>query len=276
MILLLAVLCIGGVELAVCRLADPELFYRVTAPVRYAAHSARESVATALFAVLPSSPSQDGEEPEEQMAEEPELQDTLTLSDPAITELAVRGQREVLTGGTVEITYFNQGEEPWANQKFGQDPIDKYGCGPTAMAMVVSSLRGLETDPAQMAEWAYDHGYWASKSGSYLSIVEGTAEAYGLHVESCPEISAEALREALSTDNVAVALMTSGHFTKKGHFILLRGTTLDGDILVADPNSRDRSLVAWDAQLILDELSKSRGFGAPLWLFSTADAPQGP
>ena len=35
--------------------------------------------------------------------------------------------------------------------------------------------------------------------------------------------------------------MSAGHFTSGGHFILLRGVTLDGNILVADPNSRARS-----------------------------------
>ena len=52
------------------------------------------------------------------------------------------------------------------------------------------------------------------------------------------------------------------------HFIVLRGVTLTGEVLVADPNSRDRSLALWDAQLILDELSSSRIDGAPLWCFS--------
>ena len=47
----------------------------------------------------------------------------------------------------------------------------------------------------------------------------------------------------------------------------LRGVTLDGRVLVADPNSRERSLAAWDPELILSELSPSRNNGAPLWRF---------
>ena len=65
-----------------------------------------------------------------------------------------------------------------------------------------------------------------------------------------------------------VALMGPGHFTDGGHFIVLRGVTLTGQVLVADPNSRERSLALWDPQLILDELSDSRSSGAPLWCFS--------
>jgi hypothetical protein len=65
--------------------------------------------------------------------------------------------------------------------------------------------------------------------------------------------------------------MGPGHFTQRGHFILLRGTTLSGEVLVADPNSRERSLTAWDPQLILDELSSHTSDGAPLWALSAGN-----
>ena len=62
--------------------------------------------------------------------------------------------------------------------------------------------------------------------------------------------------------------MGPGHFTSGGHFIVLRGVTLTGKLLVADPVSDERSLMEWDPQLILDELSASRHNGAPLWVIS--------
>ena len=79
----------------------------------------------------------------------------------------------------------------------------------------------------------------------------------------------EKITQALASGQVCVALMREGHFTSGGHFIVLRGVTLEGKILVADPNSRQRSLIAWDPQLIIDELSHSRSSGAPLWCIST-------
>lgn len=264
LLILLAILCIGGVELAVCRVADPALYQQITAPVRQAVGALQNAVATLgsdlRTALAPEEP------PEEQLAGEPAVQIDLPPTDPEITKLVARDNLSILTGGTVELVYFNQGESPWAEQYYGKDLIRDYGCGPTAMAMAVASLTGQQTDPAQMAQWARENGYWASKSGSYLSIVEGTAKAYGLSVESNPDLDADGLRRALSSGSIAVALMTTGHFTQRGHFILLRGATLTGEILVADPNSTERSLALWDAQLILDELSNSRGNGAPLWL----------
>ena len=173
------------------------------------------------------------------------------------------------TDGETEVIYFNQLDERYANQPYGTDHIGGYGCGPTSMAIVVSSLTGETVDPAQMAQWAYEHGYCAPGSGSYLSIVEGVSQAYGLSAESVPDLSPGELRQDLSSGHIFVALMGSGHFTSSGHFILLRGVTLDGKILVADPNSRERSLAAWDPEVILAELSQSRSSGAPLWRFST-------
>lgn len=101
-----------------------------------------------------------------------------------------------------------------------------------------------------------------------------TAEAFGLEAESWQKFTAEELCRDLALGYIFVALMGPGHFTANGHFILLRGITLEGKVLVADPNSRDRSLMAWEPQLLLDELSSSRTNGAPLWRISTL--PQEP
>lgn len=275
LLVLLALVCVGGVELAVCRVAAPELFHALTDPVvslaRRAVDAGQSLAGRAISALHPEpTPS---EQPVDQLASDPTIDEMPPAEDPATTEFVVRGGREQLTGGVVEITYFNQGEEPWAGQLFGRDPIAGYGCGPTALAMVVSSLTEEEVDPAEMAAWAAEQGYCAPGSGSYLTIVEGTAAAYGLEVEGGEIPTAQELCQSLASGHIYVALMTRGHFTNSGHFILLRGVTLAGDVLVADPNSRERSLAAWDPQLLLDELSPSRSGGAPLWRFSTLSAP---
>lgn len=140
------------------------------------------------------------------------------------------------------------------------------------MAMAVASMTDTDTDPAKMAAWAVEHGYWARRSGSYHSIVQGIAQDFGLEAEAFTGRTPDALRRALRSKDMLVALMGKGHFTTGGHFILIRGVTLSGDVLVADPNSPERSLQTWDPQLILDELSSARDHGAPLWILS---APRG-
>ena len=148
---------------------------------------------------------------------------------------------------------------------FGTDDIGRYGCGPTAMAIVVSSLTSDAVDPIEMAEWAYENGYWCSKSGSYHTLIPGAAEEWGLSVEGCTASEPQRIVDALGEGKLVVALMTEGHFTSSGHFIVLRGTQ-DGQILVADPNSVSRSEKAWDLSIILNEASKRAGAGGPFWI----------
>jgi len=52
-----------------------------------------------------------------------------------------------------------------------------------------------------------------------------------------------------SGEKLVIAIMAKGHFTKSGHFILLRGVTSDGKILVADPISTSRSAQEWDLRI---------------------------
>lgn len=299
---LLAVICIGGVELAACRYFAPETYERIVAPVRYAANvvadtgkaaldaagrffraaadktvelanqaaqftirqaSALAAHAAAVWEDLTCGPEILLEAPSQPPEDLPGI-----ASDPPVTELIEVNGQQVLTGGITPIIYFCQADEEWAEQLYGTDPIGPYGCGPTAMAMVVASLTDTDTDPAQMSAWAVEHGHWARHSGSYHSIVQGIAQDFGLKAESITDRTVENLYDLLSSGHIVVALMGKGHFTNGGHFILLRGSTLAGGILVADPISRERSLEVWDPQLILDELSSARNSGAPLWAVS--------
>ena len=185
--------------------------------------------------------------------EQPQPDTAAQNTQPVTTGFTDFAGRELLTGGVIDIVYYNQSEEPWKDMKFATDPLSSHGCGPTVMAMAVSSLTSQTIDPSEMAQWASDQGYGAPGEGAYHTIVEGTASAFGLEAKVLKIDTADELRLELASGKIFVALMSKGHFTNSGHFILLRGLTLDGDVLVADPNSRERSLAAWDPQLVLDE-----------------------
>lgn len=112
---------------------------------------------------------------------------------------------------------------------------------------------------------SYEHGYWCSKSGSYHTLIPGAAQAWGLSVEGCTASEPQRILDALADGKLVVALMTKGHFTKSGHFIVLRGVQ-DEKILVADPASYRRSQKAWDLSIILNEASRRAGAGGPFWI----------
>ena len=169
------------------------------------------------------------------------------------------------TDGATEVVYFNQLDERWANKPYGTDNIGGYGCGPTSMSIVVSSLTSDIVDPVEMSEWAYKNGGWCSKSGSYHSLIPSAAKAWGLTVEGCTASEPQRILDALSSGKLVVAIMTKGHFTTGGHFIVLRGVQ-DGKILVADPASYKRSGKLWDLSIILNEASKGAAAGGPFWI----------
>lgn len=169
------------------------------------------------------------------------------------------------TDGQTPVVYYNQLDERYTNRPYGTDNIGGYGCGPTAMAIVVSSLTSDTVDPVEMAKWSYENGYWCSKSGSYHALIPAAAKAWGLPVEGCSASDSQKIADALTDGKLIVAIMLKGHFTNSGHFIVLRGVK-DGKILVADPASYDRSSMEWDLSIILNEASTHAGAGGPFWI----------
>ena len=188
------------------------------------------------------------------------------LSGSDYASMGVSYEGVVFSDGSTPVTYYSQLDDRWRYSPYGTDDIGGYACGPTSMAIVVSSLTSEPVDPPPMAQWAYENGYWCSKSGSYHSLIPGAAEAWGLTVEGCTSSEPQRIVDALADGKLVVALMTKGHFTSSGHFIVLRGVTSSGKILVADPASYSRSEKQWDLKIILDEASRSAGAGGPFWI----------
>lgn len=298
--LCLALACVGATWLMTASYADPELYAQVTDPVKAyveeQVHAFDEKVKDVNASISASiDESIDGmkdyvQDKKESLAESfakkeedalPAEADLQALSDSVldspqgiadnlITDFALnRKGQEVIVGGTYEMIYYNQMDPWWGN--YGTDSIYGYGCGPTATAMVVSTLTHLDIDPQEMSDIFYENGYWCASSGTYHTFGNGVAELFNLDVLSLvpEEITGDDLINYLMSGKIAIALMTTGHFTNYGHFIVLRGVTLSGEIMVADPASRDRSLTLWDPELILEELSTSRHHGSPLWLYSS-------
>ena len=169
------------------------------------------------------------------------------------------------TDGGAEVVYYNQLDERYANKPYGTDNIGGYGCGPTAMSIVVSSLTNDTVDPIEMARWSYENGYWCSGSGSYHALIPAAAKAWGLNVEGCSASDGQKIADALTDGKLVVAIMLKGHFAGSGHFIVLRGVDV-GRRLVADPASYDRSSMEWDLSIILNEASTHAGAGGPFWI----------
>lgn len=218
--------------------------------------------------------------PEAEAATEPQsepLPEPAPPQDAVTAEAAEQPVISLLEDGTYngsvptslgELTYYNQHDTRWADYLWGgKDPLTSYGCGPTALAMLVTSFTEHSVTPPDTAAWAADNGYYSPGGGSHHNLIPEGLSAFGLKVESLPVHTPESIHSALNFGKILVLLMGPGHFTDKGHFIILTGTTPDGLVNVVDPQSLENSLIPWDASLILQEL-KNCGYGGPIWAVS--------
>ena len=169
--------------------------------------------------------------------------------------------------GYANIPYYNQTDKRWATHPYGKSTIYSAGCGPTSLAMVVSGLTGQRVTPDVVADWSYRNGHRAEGQGSFWSLMTEGGAYYGLQVEPVSRKNPSKIVQALSEGYPVIACMGKGHFTNGGHFIVLRGLTADGKVLVYDSASVERSK-AWDLSIIINESSTNGGInGSPFWIF---------
>ncbi len=173
----------------------------------------------------------------------------------------------IFTDGEVQVSYYNQLDERWADMMYGtSSTIGQAGCGPTSMSIVISTFTGEALDPTQLCAWSVENSYRCEGNGSYHSLIPNAATAYGLTCEGATKNEAQKIVDALASGKLVVAIMSEGHFTTGGHFIVLRGVTSEGKILVADPASYNRSEQEWDLSIIINEASNGAGAGGPFWI----------
>lgn len=185
-----------------------------------------------------------------------------SAESPTLSEL----DNLVYTNGATDVTYFAQNDPRWANAAYGSDNIGEYGCGPTSMAMVITSLTGQNITPVEMAEWSCNNGYYIRGGGSMHALIPNAAAAFGLEVQGCTAREPQRIVDALADGKLVVSIMGAGTFTDSGHYIVLRGVTESGNILVADPVSTKKTNKEWELSLILNESKDSAGAGGPFWI----------
>ncbi|HHV30710.1 MAG TPA: hypothetical protein GXX73_14230 [Clostridium sp.] len=175
--------------------------------------------------------------------------------------------KEYLPGDS-KIPLFFQFDARWGNASYGSSTIKSGGCGPTCLSMVVVGLTGRNVTPLDVANWSVANGHRAEGQGSYWSLMTAGGKYYGLQVEAISRKNPSRIADELSKGNPIIAAMGPGHFTKAGHFIVLRGIDADGNVYVNDPASAERSKKVWSLGIICGESSTNGGSnGSPFWVF---------
>lgn len=175
--------------------------------------------------------------------------------------IKMKGKKETIEG----FIYFNQADAAWNDNGY---QIHSSGCGPTAMAVCISSLTGKWVTPVDTTIWAYNHGYYTSAGASH-EMVPALARQYKL---SCNGLGTDInkIRSALKKKHPVVSLMGPGYFTKKGHFIVLVAIDDNDQVTVADVGSRERTQYKYPLKDVVAQ-TKSASAGGPCWEIYSKD-----
>lgn len=156
-----------------------------------------------------------------------------------------------------DIPLFIQWDKRWGYRSYGDSMIGIAGCGPTCLSMVVTGLTGnTQWDPARMAEYSEQNGYWVQGTGTGWDLMSAGAGRFGLTVTRIP-LSGQAIYRELCNGHPVICSMKPGDFTYTGHFIVLTGLDRSGKVLLNDPNSRIRSEKSWEMNRIQEQIKSA-------------------
>jgi len=163
---------------------------------------------------------------------------------------------------------YRQNDPAWANNPYGvgKNPngnsrtIASSGCGPSAMAMIITNLTGKRVTPADTSAYGMENHTYGSNGGSDGAVLTPVLAAHwGLKAEHIGADIAK-INKTLSDGGLVI---TSGRgglpFSAGGHFIVIRALTQDGKWLVGDSShtssNPDTNTVGYDPAKLVSEFT---------------------
>lgn len=130
--------------------------------------------------------------------------------------------------------FWKQTDKRWAKHSWKGVTIGSSGCGPTAIACVVSALVKKVT-PKIVFDWICKNGYMHPSKGTYWSGITAALKHYGITKFSVSYNTDTALKE-LKAGKWMIGIVGPSRWTRGGHYIVVYG--LHGSkIYVSDPAS---------------------------------------
>lgn len=156
---------------------------------------------------------------------------------------------------------YNQAD--FAKSQFGSTNVKDGGCGPSAMAMIISALTGKRITPAMTAAYGGDHGGEVG-GGSSWNLPEILAQNpdFGIKANKI-EQTIDKFNEVLSSGGMVWACgRGAAPFTGVGHCIGIRGRTDSGKWKIFDSGTPQNSYKEWDPTTIINGIILNGGGSA--------------
>lgn len=154
-------------------------------------------------------------------------------------EVAYNGSSKtpnIKLGEYLGLTYYNQADSRWVNYMYSSigdssQTMGTSGCGPTAAAMVVSSIKGVITPP-EMGDLFVEYGYRSTNNGTYFSAMKWVADVFDITYQETYSLNTAV--DLVKNNYYVIVSCNEGLFTYGGHFIVIVG--IDGNTLkIYDP-----------------------------------------
>ncbi len=167
------------------------------------------------------------EETEKTEETEPAAEETLPEETPEEPEAAI----EETEDGRFFPDYTL---EEYADVIYGDGTIRNNGCSVCCMAVAATYLTGHQYYPDELAKW------FGSKANNNVDRLRYMAEALGLPMTEAENY--DFVKQALREGKIVIQLMNGKSlFTNLQHFILLKGFTEEGKIMIYDPSGTNRT-----------------------------------
>lgn len=176
-----------------------------------------------------------------------------------------------------KFVIYNQYDPQWKDLAYGTGgTIGAVGCGPSAMAMIITALSTTPVTPKETAAYgaANDTVYYLSSGengGSKWNIQTVIGQKWGLKSNRLANPTVASINESL---RAGALIITSGTgaapYTSAGHYIVIRGVTAEGKWKIADSNGAAgiaNSEKDWDPEFILSNSAtdKTTGEKSNIW-----------
>lgn len=156
------------------------------------------------------------------------------------------------------VPLFLQWDARWGYVPYGKHNIGISGCGPTCLSMVLYSLTGDKSlTPDFLAQRAMNEGYYVDGVGTSWSFLTNICKDYGVKAALTEIITPEKIKEYTDAGGLIICSMGPGDFTDTGHFIVIRGITDTGKLLINDPFSKANTEKEWEYETVAAQMKQS-------------------
>lgn len=148
-----------------------------------------------------------------------------------------------------------QWDKRWGYTMYGDNLHAITGCAPTVLSMAALYLsKNSKYTPHYFAQFSEKYGYYINSVGTDWGFITDGAHTVGLQASEIPNMQ-HSIDNILENDGLVICSMRPGDFTSTGHFILIAGISSNGEYIIHDPNSEERSNKTWSYETLQHQIS---------------------